>query len=112
VIERFEGESGRQLRAEVLAAQRMVCGNRALAEELADRVRLRAPKAGEALIEQDADDNEVYFILAGTCDVVNGRTIGKRGPGGHLGQSLGWRSLPLAQPGAVGHSDGYRASRS
>jgi CRP/FNR family transcriptional regulator, cyclic AMP receptor protein len=87
MIERFEGVSGRRLRADALAAQKMVCGNRALAEELADRVQLRALKAGEALIEQDADDNEVYFVLAGTCDVVvNGRKVGKRGPGDHLGE--------------------------
>lgn len=87
MIERFEGESGRRLRVDVLAAQKMVCGNRALAEELADRVRFRTLKAGEALIEQDADDNEVYFVLAGTCDVVvNGRKVGKRGPGDHLGE--------------------------
>jgi hypothetical protein len=46
MIERFEGESGRRLRVDALAAQKMVCGNWALAEELAeelaDRVRLRA----------------------------------------------------------------------
>jgi CRP/FNR family transcriptional regulator, cyclic AMP receptor protein len=87
MIERFEGESGRRLRIDALTAQKMVCGHRALADELADRVRLRALKAGEALIEQGADDNEVYFVLAGTCDVVvNGRKVGKRGPGDHLGE--------------------------
>jgi CRP/FNR family transcriptional regulator, cyclic AMP receptor protein len=60
MIERFDGVSGRRLRVEALAAQKMVSGNRALAAELADRVQLRALRVGEALIEQDADNNEVW----------------------------------------------------
>lgn len=87
MIERFEGQSGRRLRIEAFTTQRMVVGNRLLAEELADRVQLRALDAGEILIEQGANDNDIYFVLAGTFDIiVNGRTLAKRGAGDHVGE--------------------------
>lgn len=42
---------------------------------------------GEALTEQNGDDNDVYLILAGVSDIsVNGRVIAKRGPGSHVGE--------------------------
>ena len=47
MLQRFEGNSGRRLRVEALAGQKLVGGNRLLAEELADKVELRAVTRGE-----------------------------------------------------------------
>lgn len=72
---------------ETFAAQRLVSGNRELAEELTDRAEVLAVSAGQTLISQGADDTEIYFILAGTFDVVvNGRRVAGRGPGDHVGE--------------------------
>jgi CRP-like cAMP-binding protein len=85
--DRFMGAAGRRFRAQALATQRLVCGNRELSEELADRVEVRAVSAGQMLISQGADDNDIYFILAGTFDVVvNGRRVASRGAGDHVGE--------------------------
>jgi CRP/FNR family cyclic AMP-dependent transcriptional regulator len=87
MIERFLGEKGRRLRVEAFTSQKLVVGNRGIAEELADRAELIAIPAGKTLIEQGGDDNYIYFILSGTFDVVvNGRTVAKRGPNDHVGE--------------------------
>jgi CRP/FNR family transcriptional regulator, cyclic AMP receptor protein len=87
MISRFEGASGRRLRVEAIAGQKLVGGNVALAEEIADRVSLVALSKGQNLIEQDDEGNELYLIFSGVFDViVNGRIIGKRGPYDHLGE--------------------------
>jgi hypothetical protein len=55
-------------------------GNRALAEELADRVELCAVSKDELLISQGADEPDIYFILSGSFDViVNGQKVAVRG---------------------------------
>lgn len=87
MLHRFEGDAGRRLRVESLVTQKMVGGNRALAEQLADMVRLRPLAAGEMLIEQNGTDNDVFMVLAGAVQiVVNGRTVGHRGPNDHVGE--------------------------
>jgi CRP/FNR family transcriptional regulator, cyclic AMP receptor protein len=87
MLKRFLGDEGRRLRIDAIVAQKIVAGNRALAEELADRVELLSLTAGETLIEQATDGNEIYLILSGTFDiVVNGRVIGKPGTNDHLGE--------------------------
>ena len=87
MLQRFEGDSGRRLRVEALAGQKLVGGNRLLAEELADKVELRAVTRGEILIEQGASDNDLYLLLAGTFNiVVNGRVVGQRSPNDHVGE--------------------------
>jgi predicted nucleotide-binding protein len=56
-------------------------------DELLERSELKSFAAGEVLIEQASDTNELYLIVAGTCDiVVNGRRVGVRGPGNHVGE--------------------------
>src|SRR5258708_6240292 len=87
MISRFEGVSGRRLRVETIAGQKLVGGNVALAEELADRVSLLALSKGQNLIEQNDGGNDLYLIFSGVFDVmVNGRIIGKRGPYDHVGE--------------------------
>jgi CRP/FNR family cyclic AMP-dependent transcriptional regulator len=87
MLNRFEGDAGRRLRVESLVTQKMVGGNHALAERLADIVRLRSLAAGEMLIEQNGTDNDVFMVLTGTMQIiVNGRTVGRRGPNDHVGE--------------------------
>jgi CRP/FNR family transcriptional regulator, cyclic AMP receptor protein len=105
LLDTFTGERGRHFCVEALAAQRLVSGNRKLAEELADCAEVLAIAAGQTLISQGADDNEIYFILAGTFDVVvNGRRIAGRGAGDHVGEMAaeqppreGLRRLPRSK---------------
>ncbi len=87
MVGRFLGEGGRRLRVDALASQKIVAGNRELAEELADLVEVFSIAAGETLITQGGDDNRIYFVLSGKFDViVNGRRIAGRGPGEHVGE--------------------------
>ena len=87
MLGRFLGERGRRLRVEALASQKIVAGNRELAEELADRVEVFSVPAGETLITQGGGDNAIYFVLSGIFDVnVNGRRIAARGPNEHVGE--------------------------
>ena len=87
MLDRFVGERGRRLRIEALASQKLVAGNRALAEELADRVEVCAVSKGELLISQGAGDNDIYFILSGGFDViVNGQKVAVLGPTEHGGE--------------------------
>ena len=79
MIERFDGEGGRRTLIETLREQKIVSGNTALAEHIASMASLIGVTAGTAIIEQSATDNDVYFIVAGSFDmVVNGRKVARR----------------------------------
>jgi predicted nucleotide-binding protein len=87
MIDRFLGEKGRRLRVDAFTSQKLVVGNRRLAEELAEHTEIIAVLAGHTLIAQESGDNDIYFIISGTFDVVvNGRRIAKRGPNDHVGE--------------------------
>src|SRR4029077_5622256 len=88
LLDRFRGERGRCLFVEALAAQRLVSGNHQLAEDLADRAEALAVPAGQTLISQGAEDNDIYFILAGTFDVV---VSGRRAVAAPATMSAKWR---------------------
>ena len=84
MVDRFKSD---QIRLDALAAQQIVGGDRELAAEIDARGELVELGAGTQFIEQNADDNDVYLILAGVCDVIiNGRVIAKRGPGTQVGE--------------------------
>ncbi|OWV65521.1 cyclic nucleotide-binding protein [Rhizobium sp. R339] len=85
--ERFEGADGRRLRIDALAGQKLVRGKEDIAAELADRCTIEEHPAGFELIRHDDDSNDIYFILAGTFQiVVNGRSVATRGPGDTVGE--------------------------
>lgn len=87
MIERFLGEDGRRLRVEALSSQKLVLGNTAIAEELADVCVVEEHTVGVELIEQDTDTNDIYFILSGSVGaIVNGRQIAIRGAGDQVGE--------------------------
>lgn len=87
MLERFQGEDGKPKLIEALRAQKIVLGNVDLAKELADAVELIALKKNKIFIEQNAEDNDIYFIISGAVGVVvNGRKIRARGPGDCVGE--------------------------
>ncbi|WP_217626437.1 TIR domain-containing protein [Alloyangia pacifica] len=64
-----------------------MAGNSQLAEELADQVELIPAATGDAIIQQGSSENDIFFIVAGTFEVViNGRNVAARGPGDCVGE--------------------------
>ncbi len=87
MLDRFDGDKGHRLRIDALNQQRIVQGNPAIASEIAEKSTLRSFETGEAVVTQDGLDNEIYFIISGSVDVVvNGRIVAVRGPGNHFGE--------------------------
>jgi predicted nucleotide-binding protein len=85
--ERFEGDSGRRRLIDALAAQDLVQGDRELAAAIADVAVIRDLQPGARLILQEAEDTDVYLIIAGSFSiVVNGKAIAIRRPGNHVGE--------------------------
>jgi predicted nucleotide-binding protein len=87
MIERFEGENGRARLEEVLAQQKLVAVDPALAGAIADVAVLHEVEAGHTIIVQGASDDDVFLILSGAFDiVVNGHAVARRRPGDHVGE--------------------------
>jgi len=87
LIDRFTGDANRRRLLEELGRHELVDGNADLAQAIADHAALRTLEPGEVLIEQGANDDDIYLILAGLCDVVvNGRPIAVRGPRKNVGE--------------------------
>lgn len=87
MLERFHGPNGRELRIEAFLSQTIVARDHTLAEELADLAELVEVEAGQTLIEQNGEDDDVFFIISGSFGIhVNGRRTGSRGRGDHVGE--------------------------
>lgn len=87
MIEKFSGEAGKRLRIEAFLGQKLVGGDKGLAVELAEMAELIPVKAGDAIIQQDFTDNDLYFIITGAFDiVVNATLIRRRFPGDSVGE--------------------------
>ncbi len=72
--DRFTGQRGATLLAEELQNQRLVLGE------------VMEVSKGDKLIEQEAHDNDVYFIVTGSFSViVNSRTVATRRSGDAVG---------------------------
>lgn len=104
MLERYQGEAARRLRIEAALESKLARGNQALAEAIADQAGLLAFKPGEALIEQGGEDNQVYILITGSCDIlVNGKVVNRRVAGDHVGE------MAAIQP-AQGRSATVRAT--
>lgn len=87
MIERFQGAEGKRRLLEGLLGQKSVRGTQEMASDLIEAVTLHEFKAGTALIHQDAEDTDMFFILAGKVDiVVNERVLAQRRAGEHVGE--------------------------
>ncbi len=89
IADRFRGDAGRNILVDALMQQAIVCGNRELAAELADRAELVEVPEANAIINQGADDDDLFLIIAGAFKIiVNGREVGIRGRGDHVGEMV------------------------
>lgn len=87
LIDRFKGETGSRICLETITSNMLVGSNKDLAKEICDKAELVAAGSGDRLIEQNADDNDLFLILAGTVDiVVNGRKVAHRTEGNYVGE--------------------------
>ncbi|WP_421424057.1 TIR domain-containing protein [Agrobacterium rosae] len=87
MLERFMGDGGKDLRIESFGAQTIVRGDVQLAEALAEVAEMLEVDAGITLIEQNGEDDDIYFIFSGSLSVhINGRRLGARGRGEHVGE--------------------------
>lgn len=98
--EKFVDDTGRGRLIEAILEQRFVEGNRGLAEDIASQLDLVEYESGSVLIEQNATDDDLLMILAGTAHVlINGKHIATR----HAGQTVGEMSAvnPLQKRSAT-----------
>jgi CRP/FNR family cyclic AMP-dependent transcriptional regulator len=87
MIERFEKEAGRENLLDALRNQKLVGGDASLARDIAEIGNLVEVKAGTAIITQDTEDTDVFFILAGAFDIlVHGRRVARRFATDHVGE--------------------------
>jgi len=85
--ERFEGDAGWRLLANELADQVIVHGNHDIAGELLRVCELRELQAGDVLMAQDCEENDIYFIISGSFNVeANGRLVAVRHSRTHVGE--------------------------
>jgi CRP-like cAMP-binding protein len=87
MIERFQGETGHPHLIEAFKAQKIVAGDQALAERIVEIGTLIEVSSGTAIIEQGAEENDVFLIIAGAFDVLaNGRRVNRRFSNDHIGE--------------------------
>jgi predicted nucleotide-binding protein len=87
MLPRFEGPGGKQRLAEVLRRQTIVGGDNDLAAALANNADLLETQPSQAIMEQGGADNNIYFIISGSVDIlINGRIVAKRIAGTHVGE--------------------------
>jgi CRP/FNR family transcriptional regulator, cyclic AMP receptor protein len=87
LLDRFIGERGGCLFVEALAAQRLVSGKSSTGRRPGRSCSSPRGSGGSNADLQGAEDNDIYFILAGTFDVVvNGRRVAGRSAGDHVGE--------------------------
>jgi predicted nucleotide-binding protein len=87
MIDRFQGDGNRRKRLEAIKKQRIVRNNEQLAEEIEAVMTLIEFGPGERFIAQNADDDDLYLVLAGKVSAeVNGREIAIMGTGQQVGE--------------------------
>lgn len=87
LISRFIGDAGKAKLVGVFLEQFIVRGEVDLATELVAVAKLAELRQGESLIRQDACDDDIYFILSGSFDIlVNQRFTASRVAGMHVGE--------------------------
>ncbi len=88
MIDRFRGDSdGKRRLLEAIQGQKIVGGDPQIASALTLVGTLVQFEPSNAIIEQDAEDNDIYFIIAGSASVkVKKREIALRSSGSHVGE--------------------------
>jgi CRP/FNR family cyclic AMP-dependent transcriptional regulator len=113
MLERFKGDGGRDLRVETLLTQTLVSGNAELAGELADLAEMIELDSGSVLIEQNGEDDDLYFIFVGSMSIhINGRKIGSRGRNDHVGEMAAIEPTQLRSATVIAESQSIVAKLS
>ena len=87
LIQRFTGRGGKARLIDALKNQALIAGNQAIALRFASKAVTQALRKGHALIKQGAADNDIYFVLSGSCTIaVNEREVAVRKAGEHVGE--------------------------
>ena len=87
MLARFTGQEGRHFVIDALRNQPVIGESTNLAETLCDHAEVMGFTRGSAIIEESAQDNDIYFILAGVVSIqVGGREIAVRTAGQHIGE--------------------------
>ncbi len=87
MIERYQGKVGEKLLKEALAEQKLINGDNTIVNFLISHGVLIEAIPNETIIAQDAEDTDIYFILAGSIEVlINKRSVAKRVSGEHVGE--------------------------
>jgi CRP/FNR family transcriptional regulator, cyclic AMP receptor protein len=89
MLERFTGDKGKANLIDALLQQKVVANDRAVAEKLAETGELVEIKVDETLMEQDGDDDTVFFIINGKANVfVNHQHVAIREGGTVVGEMV------------------------
>lgn len=87
MIERFQGDAGRERLIEALRTQSTILGDNRLAKKIANAATLKEYQPGERLLQQGATDNHMAFIVAGKVAIeINGRAVNYRSKNQHVGE--------------------------
>lgn len=87
MLSRFAGREGRRVVIDALRDQPVIGEEANLAETICDRADILGFASGTAIIEENAPDNDLYFILAGLVSIrVGGREVAVRTAGQHIGE--------------------------
>ncbi len=87
MIERFKGIDGKRKLIDSLLRQKAVHGAPEMAADLAEVATLEEFKEGDFLAKQNGEDTDMFFLLAGSVDIiVNDRVLALRVAGEHVGE--------------------------
>ncbi|MBL0059030.1 MAG: nucleotide-binding protein [Elusimicrobia bacterium] len=87
ILRRFKGRGGVLRRAEAFRRQVLLSGEIKAAREIAMCANLQSLSPGNEIMTQGGQDNEIYFVLSGSVEVlVNGRQVGIRKADEHVGE--------------------------
>jgi len=87
IIDRFRGEHGQRVLKDALGRLQLLQGLTEAIEELSKVVELVDYASGSEIIQQDAADNDIYFILSGQVSIhINKRLVNSRATGHHIGE--------------------------
>ncbi|BBJ96354.1 cyclic nucleotide-binding protein [Xanthomonas campestris pv. campestris] len=86
MVARFSADGGKRL-VIALSEFRLLAGLSGVPVRLADAGELLEVAAGESFIAQGGPETDVFFIVAGSADViVNGKVVNTRRAGDHVGE--------------------------
>ena len=84
---RFSGRGGYARFVDAIAEQFVVAGDRNVAERIARKSEIKTYLPNDDLMIQGGEDTDLFLILGGSVQIlVNGREIGRRHAGEHVGE--------------------------